>query len=81
MVKTRKMTPEEEAQFGIDPDELHEAVEDGEIEEGDMTELAQLLLGGKEVVISAQVKEFLEKEGLSEDEFIAMILKGGNRDQ
>lgn len=75
MVKVRASTPEEEAEFAdgmgdIDPDD---------VQQGDPTELAQHILSGKEVVLSEQVRNDLKERGMSEDEFIAMLLAGGNR--
>jgi len=79
MVKVRPSTPEEEQEFGdID---VKEAIDAGEIREGDPEQLASLMLNGGEVVLSDQVREFMAAEGISEDEFIAMLLKEGNREQ
>lgn len=78
MVKVRPSTPEEEAEFA-DLGITKEAA--GEIKEGDPEELAQMILGGLEVVLSDQVRADLKAQGISEDEFIAMLLKSGNRVQ
>ena len=81
MVKVRPSTPEEEAEFAERAKELHEAYEAGEtdIPKGDVEELASHIVSGKEVVLSDQVREFLAEEGISQDEFIAMLLKKGKR--
>lgn len=80
MVKVRRTTPEEEADMADLTEEVKEAVEAGEsFPEGDATMLAEHIASGKTVVISDQVRAFLAAEGISEDEFIASLLKQGNR--
>ena len=79
MVKVRKTTPEEEAEFADRRESLQEEIEADLIPDGDPVELASHILSGKEVVISDQVRKFLEEEDVTEDELIAMLLKGGDR--
>jgi hypothetical protein len=81
MIKVRPATPEEEAEYAGRDEELREASEAGEIQQGSAEDLASHILSGKEVVLSEQVREFLIEQGMTEDDFIAMLLKEGNRAQ
>ena len=75
MVKVRSSTAEEEGTF----EDVQDIVESGEVKEGDPTELAEHILSGKEVVLSDQVREFMKENNITEDEFIANLIKEGGR--
>lgn len=81
MVKVRRTAQEEEAEFaekyGSD-EEIMERSDAGEIPQGSAEDLAKHMLT-KEIVISDQVAEFLQENGMSIDDFIATIMKEGNR--
>lgn len=77
MAKVRHTTEEEEVEFA----ERIKDLDPEDVQQGDATMLAQHILDGKEVVLSEQVREFLAETGMSEDEFIAELMKAGNRQQ
>lgn len=78
-MKIRPTTAEEEAEF--EAEDVQQRLLDGDVKQGDPQALAEHILSGKEVVLSEQVREFIKAQGMTEDEFIAHLLKTGNRMQ